>query len=64
MLWIIWLLLKSSDDDDDDRITFTEPTNNKMDMSHIDFGNKNVDKKDDSADSQEDQSSKIQDENE
>ena len=50
--------------DDDDHTIVTEPTNIKMDMSHIDFGNKRVKKKDDSADSQEDQSSKIQDNNE
>ena len=52
------------DDDDDDNIIVTEPTNNKMNMSHVDFGQKKIEEKDNSDNYQEVQCSKLQDENE
>ena len=54
-------------DDDDDHTTVTEPTNNKMDMSHVDFGNKKTEEKEEknkSDNCQEDQCFKVQHKNE
>ena len=50
-------------DDDDDHNTVTEPINNKIDMSNIDFGNKKVESSNNNTDGKQDSSSKLQDEN-
>ena len=49
-------------DDKDVNDTVTEPLCNKIDMSNIDFGNKWVEASNNNADSKQDSSSKLQDE--